>query len=236
MIVAIVASSLIAQRSLYEHVERVATALERDGLDGGRRAVSQIVGRDPDALDEAGVARAAIESLAENFSDGVVAPVFWLAIGGLAGGAAYKAINTADSMIGHRTPRHTDFGFAAAKLDDLVNLPASRLCALLIVLAARVTKDASASNAWKVGLARRRAIIARRTPAGRRRRWPARSGLRSPARASMAASWSTTRRWATAAATPTRSDIRAALKLYRRADAMLIALVAALGLAVIALR
>src|SRR2546423_1412332 len=140
VIVAIVASSLIAQRSLDEHVERVATALERDGLDGGRRAVSQVVGRDPDALDEAGVARAAIESLAENFSDGVVAPVFWLAVGGLTGGVAYKAINTADSMIGHRTPRHNDFGFAAAKLDDLVNLPASRLCALLIVLAASVTQ------------------------------------------------------------------------------------------------
>src|SRR4051812_11736394 len=123
IIVAILASSLIAQRSLYEHVERVATALECEGLDRGRRAVSQIVGRDPDALDEAGVARAAIESLAENFSDGVVAPVFWLAVGGLAGGVAYKAINTADSMIGHRTPRHNDFGFAAAKLDDLVNLP-----------------------------------------------------------------------------------------------------------------
>ncbi|MEA2978649.1 MAG: adenosylcobinamide-phosphate synthase, partial [Alphaproteobacteria bacterium] len=90
-IVAIVASTLIAQRSLYEHVERVATALEQDGLAGGRRAVSQIVGRDPDALDEAGVARAAIESLAENFSDGVVAPVFWLGVGGLAGGVAYKA-------------------------------------------------------------------------------------------------------------------------------------------------
>jgi len=87
VIVAILATSLIAQRSLYEHVERVATALERDGLDGGRRAVSQIVGRDPDVLDEAGVARAAIESLAENFSDGVVAPVFWLAVGGLTGGA-----------------------------------------------------------------------------------------------------------------------------------------------------
>ena len=148
VIVAILASSLIAQRSLYEHVERVAMALEREGLDGGRRAVSQIVGRDPDALDEAGVARAAIESLAENFSDGVVAPVFWLAVGGLAGGTAYKAINTADSMVGHRTARHNDFGFAAAKLDDLVNLPASRLCALLIVLAASMTKNASASNAW----------------------------------------------------------------------------------------
>ena len=127
VVVAILASTLLAQRSLHEHVARVADALERDGLDAGRRAVSQIVGRDPEALDEAGVARAAIESLAENFSDGVVAPVFWLAVGGLAGGAAYKAINTADSMIGHRTPRHQDFGFAAARLDDLVNLPASRL-------------------------------------------------------------------------------------------------------------
>src|SRR5205814_6403925 len=92
-IVAIVASSLIAQRSLYEHVERVAAALERDGLDGGRRAVSRIVGRDPDALDEAGVARAAIESLSENFSDGVVAPVFWLAAGGVDGCAGDKAIH-----------------------------------------------------------------------------------------------------------------------------------------------
>src|SRR6185312_13039683 len=131
------------------HVARVALALERDGIDAGRAAVSHIVGRDPDALDEAGVCRAAIESLAENFSDGVVAPVFWLAVGGLAGGAAYKAINTADSMIGHRTPRHSDFGFAAARLDDLVNLPASRLSALLIILAAGFTSNASASNAWR---------------------------------------------------------------------------------------
>ncbi len=84
----------------------------------------------PATLDEAGVARAAIESLAENFSDGVVAPVFWLAIAGLPGAALYKAINTADSMIGHRTPRHEAFGWAAARLDDLVNLPASRLSAL----------------------------------------------------------------------------------------------------------
>ena len=125
------------------------SALEREGLEAGRQAVSQIVGRDPDALDEAGVARAAIESLAENFSDGVVAPVFWMAIGGLAGGAAYKAINTADSMIGHRTPRHRDFGWAAARLDDLVNLPASRLSALLIVLAAAISKNASAAGAWR---------------------------------------------------------------------------------------
>ena len=136
LLAAILASTLIAQRSLYDHVSRVATALEARGLAAGREAVSHIVGRDPDALDEAGVARAAIESLAENFSDGVVAPAFWLAAAGLAGGAVYKAINTADSMIGHRTSRHRAFGWAAARLDDLVNLPASRLSALLIVAAA----------------------------------------------------------------------------------------------------
>jgi adenosylcobinamide-phosphate synthase len=133
---AILASTLIAQRSLHDHVSRVATALETKGLVAGREAVSQIVGRDPDALDEAGVARAAIESLAENFSDGVVAPAVWLAVAGLAGGVAYKAINTADSMIGHMTPRYRAFGWVAARLDDLVNLPASRLAALLIIAAA----------------------------------------------------------------------------------------------------
>jgi adenosylcobinamide-phosphate synthase len=146
--VALVASTLIAQRSLHDHVAVVASALEHDGLAGGRDAVSHIVGRDTLSLDEAGVARAAIESLAENFSDGVVAPALWTAIAGLAGGAAYKAINTADSMIGHRSPRHQAFGFYAAKLDDLVNLPASRLAALLIVMAAAITPGASALNAW----------------------------------------------------------------------------------------
>jgi adenosylcobinamide-phosphate synthase len=132
----LVASSLLAQRSLDDHVRAVADALERDGLRAGRAAVSMIVGRDPEALDEAGVARAAIESLAENFSDGVVAPAFWMAVAGLPGAAVYKAANTADSMIGHRTPRHLAFGWAAARFDDVVNLPASRLSALLLILAA----------------------------------------------------------------------------------------------------
>jgi adenosylcobinamide-phosphate synthase len=118
------------------HVKAVADGLDRDGLASGRRAVAMIVGRDPDRLDEAGVARAAIESLAENFSDGVVAPLFWLGLAGLPGAAAYKAANTADSMIGHRSERYRDFGFAAARFDDLVNLPASRLAALWIALAA----------------------------------------------------------------------------------------------------
>ena len=133
---AALASSLVAQRSLYAHVNAVAEALDAQGLDGGRRAVSMIVGRDPAALDEAGVARAAIESLAENFSDGVVAPLFWLVVAGLPGAAAYKAANTADSMIGHRNARYADFGFAAARFDDLINLPASRLAALWLALAA----------------------------------------------------------------------------------------------------
>ncbi len=132
---AAVASSLLAQRSLFAHVEAVARALERS-LEDGRAAVGSIVGRDVAALDEAGVARAAIESLAENFSDGVVAPAFWMALLGFPGALVYKAINTADSMIGHRTERHEEFGFAAARLDDLVNLPAARLSALLIALAA----------------------------------------------------------------------------------------------------
>jgi adenosylcobinamide-phosphate synthase len=132
---ALLASTLLARRSLDQHVGRVAAGLE-SGLAEGRQAVAMIVGRNPETLDRAGVARAAIESLAENFSDGVVAPALWLALGGLPGIALYKAINTADSMIGHRTPRHQAFGWAAARLDDLVNLPASRLTALLILLAA----------------------------------------------------------------------------------------------------
>ena len=148
-IVAILATSLLSQKSLAEHVEAVADALDTGGLAMGRIAVSRIVGRDPEKLDRAGVGRAAIESLAENFSDGIVAPAFWIGVGGLAGGVAYKAANTADSMIGHRTPRHEAFGWAAARFDDLINLPASRLTALLIVLAAFLVKDADAGNAWR---------------------------------------------------------------------------------------
>ncbi len=131
--VGILASTLIAQRSLYQHVARVADALENEGISSARKAASQLVGRDTEPLDEAGVARAAIESLAENFSDGVVAPVFWMIIAGLPGAATYKAISTADSMIGHPSPRYQAFGWAAARLDDLVNLPASRVAALLIM-------------------------------------------------------------------------------------------------------
>jgi adenosylcobinamide-phosphate synthase len=143
---AVVAASLPAQRSLSGHVSAVADGLDAS-LDEGRRAVAKIVGRNPDVLDESGVARAAIESLAENFSDGVVAPILWTALGGLIGGALYKAINTADSMIGHKDDRHAAFGWAAARLDDLVNLPASRLAALWLILAAALTPGASARDA-----------------------------------------------------------------------------------------
>jgi adenosylcobinamide-phosphate synthase len=140
---ALAASTLLASRSLYEHVSDVAAALDRGGLQAGRAAVSRIAGRDPESLDGSGVARAAIESLAENASDGIVAPALWFALLGLPGLAAYKAINTADSMIGHRTPRHEAFGWAAARLDDIVNLPASRLTALLLVFAAPLTSASS---------------------------------------------------------------------------------------------
>jgi adenosylcobinamide-phosphate synthase len=146
---ALLASTLIAQRSLHRHVADVAVTLAKGDITAARVAVSRIVGRDAAALDAAGISRAAIESLAENFSDGIVAPVLWLAIAGLPGAALYKAINTADSMIGHRTPRHAAFGWAAARLDDLVNLPASRLSALLLVAAAALLKEASARAAWR---------------------------------------------------------------------------------------
>ncbi len=136
--VGVVASILIAQRSLYQHAARVRDALLTDGLAEGRAAVSHIVGRDPDRLDQSGVCRAAIESLAENFSDGVVAPAFWFAVFGLPGLAAYKAVNTTDSMIGHRSARYAAFGWSAARLDDLVNCVPARLTAAVVALAAAI--------------------------------------------------------------------------------------------------
>jgi adenosylcobinamide-phosphate synthase len=148
VMVAILSSSLIAQKSLEAHVTAVAEGLETGGLEEGRRAVSMIVGRDPDQLDAAGVSRAAIESLAENFSDGITAPVVWLGLLGLPGAALYKATNTADSMIGHRNARYGAFGWAAARFDDLVNLPASRLTALLFIAVAAIVPGASAKAAW----------------------------------------------------------------------------------------
>jgi adenosylcobinamide-phosphate synthase len=140
---------LMAAGNLDQHVRAVAAALRSGGLDAGRQSVARIVGRDPEALDEAAICRAAIESLAENASDGVTAPAVWYLIGGLPGIIGYKAVNTADSMIGHLSERFRAFGWAAARLDDLVNLPASRLTGLMFIAAAFVVPGASASSAWK---------------------------------------------------------------------------------------
>jgi adenosylcobinamide-phosphate synthase len=234
LIIAGLAGTMIAQRSLHRYVANVASALELQDLDAGRKAVSHIVGRDTAGLDSAGVARAAIESLAENFSDGVVAPVFWLVVGGLPGAVLYKAINTADSMIGHRTPRYASFGWAAARLDDLVNLPASRLTALLLVAAAVLRKDASAGDAWRA--VRRDAARHRSPNAG----YPeaaiagalglALAGLRVYGGLPLNdAFMGDGRREANA------KDIRRALALYRCADAIFLALVAVLAALLIAL-
>ncbi len=143
---AAIMSLFLAQNSLFTHVADVARALTGSGLAGGRKAVARIVGRDPESLDEAGVCRAALESLAENFSDGVVAPAFWALIFGLPGILVYKTINTADSMIGHKTPRHLAFGWASARLDDLLNLIPARLAGLLIIAAALVVPGAGAGE------------------------------------------------------------------------------------------
>jgi adenosylcobinamide-phosphate synthase len=149
VVLAFLASSLTAQRSLYDHVAAVARALSTEGLEAGRGKVALIVGRDVAALDVAGVSRAAVESLAENFSDGVVAPAFWLAVFGLPGGALYKAANTADSMIGHKNERYLYFGWAAARFDDFINLPASRLAALWLILAAYFSPGADPAAGWR---------------------------------------------------------------------------------------
>ena len=235
LVIGLLASTLIAQRSLHRHVADVAVALEKRGTEAGRTAVSHIVGRDTEALDAAGVARAAIESLAENFSDAVVAPILWLAIAGLPGAALYKAINTTDSMIGHRTPRYEAFGWAAARLDDLVNLPASRLSALLLITAAGLSKNASANGAWRA--VRRDAARHRSPNAG----YPE-AAMAGALGLSLAgprvyggvpvedATMGDGRRDADSA------DIVRALALYRRADAILLALLAVATVFVIAPR
>jgi adenosylcobinamide-phosphate synthase len=156
-----VATTMLAQRSLFAHVRLVAKALRLNGIEGGRAAVRHIVGRDVAALDEYGVARAAVESGAENFSDAVVAPAFWYLLLGLPGMLAYKAVNTLDSMIGYRTARHENFGKAAARLDDLASLIPARLSALLIALAAVATPTA---NPWRALATVRRDAGKHRSP------------------------------------------------------------------------
>jgi adenosylcobinamide-phosphate synthase len=155
----ILAWPFIALRALYDHVAAVARPLQAADIAAARTAVSMIVGRDPAQLDEAGIARAAIESLAENTSDGIVAPVFWGALFGLPGIVGYKAVNTLDSMIGHRTARHESFGWAAARIDDLLNFIPARLTGLLFTLLsgrpqtamACVARDARAHRSINAG-------------------------------------------------------------------------------------
>ncbi len=221
LIAGILAWPFIAFRSLADHVRAVSRPLAAGDLTGAQQAVAMIVGRDPERLDEAGVARAALESLAENTSDGIVAPIFWGAIFGLPGIVGYKAINTLDSMIGHRTPRHEAFGWAAARIDDVANIIPARLTGLLFaVISGRLRTS--------VALMLRDAKLHRSPNAG----WP---------EAAMAAALGVrlsgprvyTDRvadepWVNAGAPdPTPADLLRGLALYRRA---MIALAALLGL------
>lgn len=220
----VVAWPLIAARSLHDHVAAVARPLALGDLEGARRAVAMIVGRDPAALDEAGVARAALESLAENASDGVIAPLFWGAVAGLPGIAAYKAINTLDSMIGHRTARHEDFGWAAARIDDVANLIPARLTALLVALA-----GGRFGAAWGV---MRRDARHHRSPNGG---WPEAamagvlgvrlSGPRIYADRVAAEPWLNA-----GAADPGGAELRRGLAVYRRAVALAAAVFAVVAL------
>lgn len=224
----LLASSLLAQRSLAAHVGDVASGLDEHGLAGGRNMVSRIVGRDTEALDEAGICRAAIESLAENFSDGVVAPLFWLVVAGLPGALAYKAVNTADSMVGHKSDRYRAFGWASARFDDLVNLPASRLAALWLIVAATLVPGCSPANA--IAAVRRDSRHHRSPNAG----WPeaAMAGALSIRLAGPRVYGGVTvdDRWmGDGRAELTASDIRAALQLYRTACGVQIAVIALLA-------
>jgi adenosylcobinamide-phosphate synthase len=149
IILGVTAASLFATKSLRDHVQSVMDGLHH-GIENGRTAVGMIVGRDVSELDEAGVSRAAVESLAENTADGIVAPAFWCLLFGLPGLVAYKAINTADSMIGHKSERYLAFGWAAARLDDVANLLFSRITAVLFAAGAVIMPGASAKNALRM--------------------------------------------------------------------------------------
>ena len=224
----IVVAMLIAAGNLDQHVRAVASALRTDGLAGGRQSIAQIVGRDPETLDEAAICRAAIESLAENASDGVTAPALWFLVGGLPGMIGYKAINTADSMIGHLSERYRAFGWAAARLDDLVNLPASRLTGLMFIAAAAVVPGASAASAWQAF--RRDAPLHRSPNAG----WPEAAmagalGLRLAGPRSYGGVMVDDHWMGDGRAEAKAEDIDRALAIYRTAFAVGLAIIAALG-------
>jgi len=222
LMAALLASPGLAQRSLYDHVAAVDRPLSLGDLSGARAAVARIVGRDTADLDQSQIAAAALESLAESFNDGVVAPAFWLAVGGLPGLYAYKAINTADSLIGHREPRWRAFGWAAARLDDLANLASARIAGGLIALVG--------GRGWRV--------MARDAPrhASPNAGWPeaAMAGalgvrLGGPARYDGAEVQRPV--FAAEAPAPQPGDLARGLALYRRACVALIVGVAVLGLA-----
>jgi adenosylcobinamide-phosphate synthase len=231
----VVVAMLIAGGNLDQHVRAVASALRTDGLAGGRQSIANIVGRDPQALDEAAICRAAIESLAENASDGVMAPALWYLIGGLPGMIGYKAINTADSMIGHLSERYRAFGWAAARLDDLVNLPASRLTGLMFIGAAALVPGASASSAWQ---AFRRDARRHRSPnAG----WPEAAmagalGLRLAGPRTYNGVVVDDHWMGDGRTEATAQDIDRALTIYRTAFAGMLIIVAAIGVIAASLR
>lgn len=221
----VLAWPLVALRSMHDHVVAVARPLETGNLPAARHAVSMIVGRDPSQLNTAGVARATIESLAENTSDGIVAPLFWGVVAGLPGIAAYKAINTLDSMIGHRTPRFEAFGWASARVDDLVNLIPARLTGLVFAL---VSVRPFAALSCMAHDARRH-----RSPnAG----WPEAAvagalGIRLSG-PRIYADRIAQEPWVNGTCRdPSASDLRRGLALYRRAMLAVAALIAALALA-----
>jgi len=224
VLVGILAWPLVALRSLHDHVAAVADPLASGDVTGARAAVSRIVGRDPATLDDAGIARATIESLAENASDGIVAPVFWGALFGLPGIVGYKAINTLDSMIGHRTARHEAFGWASARTDDLANLIPARLTGLLFVLLAP-----KPTQAWSCML--RDAHRHRSPNAGRPEAAMAGAlGVRLSGPRIYHGSTANEPWLNEGARDPAAVDIRRGLKLYRRAMMLLATIFAILAL------
>ncbi len=221
-LVALLATPGLAQRSLHDHVAKVARPLGQGDLTAARAAVAHIVGRDVDVLDASGVAGAALESLAESFNDGVVAPAFWLALAGLPGLYAYKAINTADSLIGHKEPRWRAFGWAAARADDLMNLIPARIAGALVAVAAgrgwRVMardagKHASPNAGWPEAAMAGALNVRLGGPARYDGEWTDRAVLGG------------------GAPLPVAADLERGLAVYRRACAILIAALAAFALA-----
>jgi adenosylcobinamide-phosphate synthase len=225
VLLGILAWPMVALRSLHDHVTAVAQPMQSGDIGAARLAVAHIVGRDPAALDEAGIARAAIESLAENASDGIVAPVFWGALLGLPGIVGYKAINTLDSMIGHRSERHLWFGWAAARIDDLANFIPARLTGFLFVLVA--SRPSAALSCMVRDANRHRSINAG---------WPEAAmagalGVRLSGPRSYHGSV-TDEPWLNESAPdPLAADIRQGLKLYIRAMVLLGGSLVALALA-----